>query len=264
MNRLIDSDSLKKIQLDILKSIDLFCVKNNIKYFLCGGSCIGAIRHNGFIPWDDDIDVAMPREDFDFFVHHFFGEHYRVFTSKDKKYFFPFCKVSDIRTTIQEKNSDSIPGMGVFVDVFPIDGLGNDFNKAVNTVLKNQKSFFKIYKGTWKIQSILKPKNFFRLLCKIRSTVFRKRMLNNLEKTCKGISFDKSEYCGVAFGFYGKKEVMKKDYYIDYKLVQFENYMFRVPIGYDCYLKTMYGNYLELPPKEKQKTHHSFDAYWRN
>ena len=103
MNKL-ENNQIKTILLDTLAMIDDFCVQNNLRYFLCGGSCLGAIRHGGFIPWDDDIDIAMPRQDYDIFVQSFKAKDLKVFCyRKDKHYFMPFAKVSNLKTILKEK-----------------------------------------------------------------------------------------------------------------------------------------------------------------
>ena len=125
--RQISADELKEIQLNLLNNIDHFCKSNGIQYFLAYGTLIGAIRHDGFIPWDDDIDIAMPRPDYDRFIKKFnaYSKDYQVEDySITDNYPTPFAKVIDTRTemrmTLYNQRSS-----GVYIDVFPIDGIGN-------------------------------------------------------------------------------------------------------------------------------------------
>ncbi len=259
----ITSEQLKQIELDILISLDDYCRKNGLNYFLCGGSCIGAVRHNGFIPWDDDIDIAMPRKDYDIFVKNFSHAKYRVLTGKNRRYFLPFAKVVSTDTIILERNVETTPDMGVFVDVFPIDGLGTNYNKALRHIEKTRNLFLKTLRGIWKPHSIYKPKNLIKLAEKVYFYLFRTLFLTRIDKRCRRYRYEDSDFCGVAFGFYGKNEIMEKEYFDGYELRVFEGCHFRIPKRYDDYLKTMYGEYMKLPPLDKQKTHHSFDAYWK-
>ena len=154
--RQISADELKEIQLNLLNNIDHFCKSNGIQYFLAYGTLIGAIRHDGFIPWDDDIDIAMPRPDYDRFIKKFnaYSKDYQVEDySITDNYPTPFAKVIDTRTemrmTLYNQRSS-----GVYIDVFPIDGIGNAnqikqtirLNKFLNTkkaVINGKRTFSK-------------------------------------------------------------------------------------------------------------------------
>lgn len=123
MKKEIKVEELKQIQLDILKFVDKFCKENNLKYFLAYGTLLGAVRHKGYIPWDDDIDIIMFREDYEKFVTTFKDVNYKVFaTEVNSKYPYPFAKVGDTRTYYMEEIKDVID-TGVNIDVFPLDYL---------------------------------------------------------------------------------------------------------------------------------------------
>lgn len=128
MERIIELKELKQIQLDILKYVHEFCVQNDIRYFLVYGTLIGAVRHQGYIPWDDDIDICMPRPDYERFLKLFnknkSGYQVNAFELNDN-FPYTFGKVEDLNTTFIEKTDYSFP-MGVNIDVFPIDGINND------------------------------------------------------------------------------------------------------------------------------------------
>ena len=263
MNKELSLSEMRQVQLNTLLSIDKFCRANNLEYFLCGGSCIGAIRHKGFIPWDDDIDIAMPRPDYERFVSSFADANLKVFTATDPGYFWPFSKVVDTRTVLREINSETIPGIGVFVDVFPIDGLGDEEGEARKTIKRAGRhmkhltlTYYKAKSGNKiKVALLLALKSFFRH--------FSKQELKKIKALGTKNEFSVSKYCGVVFGFYGQNEIMLRSFFQDYSLASFEGFEFRVPADYDGYLTRLYGNYMKLPPAEKQITHHSFKAYWR-
>ena len=126
--KIITSEELKAIQLDLLQKTADFCKENGIRYYLCGGTLLGAIRHKGYIPWDDDIDISMPRPDYDRFISMFNkpeNDYQVIDMSNNKKYGLPFAKVHDTRTFVDELQYTK-DQFGVYIDIFPIDGVGED------------------------------------------------------------------------------------------------------------------------------------------
>ena len=123
---------LKEIEFDMLKMFDAFCKENNIRYFLAYGTLLGAIRYKKFIPWDDDVDVLVPREDYDRLLHLFQdNEKYRLYAfEKNENYLFPFAKICDLETRKDEFGYESSIELGVDIDVFPLDAWDDDFEKA--------------------------------------------------------------------------------------------------------------------------------------
>ena len=143
--RKITLDESKRIQLDILQSIHDFCIANNLKYSICGGTLIGAVRHKGFIPWDDDIDIFMLREDYNKFIHDYkdlSGIYILHSLENDESYSYPYAKVEDVRTYIEE---DVTAGnIGIAVDVFPVDNCMNDREESIayiNGAIRYQKLY---------------------------------------------------------------------------------------------------------------------------
>lgn len=122
-------DDIREIELQILNYIDEVCKDNKLRYYLLGGTLLGAIRHGGFIPWDDDIDIIMPRNDYDTLLSiiNETNNKYKVLAYKYKKeYYYPFAKIVDSSTMVVESNTIATNNMGVWVDIFPIDNLPND------------------------------------------------------------------------------------------------------------------------------------------
>ena len=133
---------LKKIELNILKDVHDYCVGNNLKYYLWYGTLLGAVRHHGFIPWDDDVDIAMPRKDYDYFIKHYISEKYNVEACETvSTYQMPFAKVYDINT-IKKEPIYYKKGVtrGVDIDIFPLDEISNEM--TVDTIKKRKRLFY--------------------------------------------------------------------------------------------------------------------------
>lgn len=266
MKNEIGIDELKRIQLDLLIDIDKYCTSNHLTYFLAYGTLIGAIRHHGYIPWDDDIDIdiAMPRPDYDRFVESYMGNggYYRVVThKKDNRYTKPFAKVYDDRTVINEYMYHQY-NYGVYVDVFPIDGIDPKLNqieknqwliKLLNTklaILDSKRSF---------------SKNMIMALGKILlSPISVDSIVNKMERNAKQVDYTTAKYIGnISYSVYGKGDMVERELLSSTIEGTFEGHTFKMPKGYDEYLRHIYGDYMKLPPVEKQKTHHSFTAWWK-
>lgn len=256
-------DELKKIQINITKEVHKFCVENGLRYSLTYGSLIGAVRHNGYIPWDDDIDLLMPRPDFELFKKNF-KHSYLVFADRDtdSSCNVTYGKVFDNRTLIDEYTSVKWKS-GVYIDIFPIDGLGRDYQLAVNHYKKL--SYLRILRD-FKIVKLSRARSLFRnailLLGKIILLPFTFRFLQDKTiKLLKKYKFEESSYAAeLSFGTY--KRILPRELFEDFILHKFEGEYFYILKNFDTYLNNVFGDYMQLPPEEKRVTHHSFKAYW--
>ena len=263
-NKQITLREMRSIQLAMLKSIHQFCTVNNIRYSLSGGSLIGAVRHQGFIPWDDDVDLMMPRPDYERFLKSYEDRHYKIITYKnDNSYHFPFAKVFDDRTILIEDFSYN----GVYVDLFPVDGLPDNEEEMTDMMSKvSRLSAHDLYfaSDTYRYQPgnkvILKLKHFFKkMLVSNRDTIIR-----NIEEICNKYSFDSANFAGVLVWGYGLKEYMPSFVFKSYQEVEFEEVRCMCISDYDIYLTSLYGNYMELPPMEARVSHHKYKVYWKD
>ena len=256
--RRIYGEELKKIQLSMLRRVRDVCDTNNLKFFLCGGTLLGAIRHKGFIPWDDDIDIYMPREDYRRFIsifNEYSSSNYKfVCMENTHEYCLPFGKVICTDTILLETQVKSTPGMGVYIDIFPLDGLGNTLDEA-KKIIKKCGYYRRLLGFAMSKKRKATPINCAMFWGK------EKLYLKYLEVSQK-YSFSESKYVAFAGAFYGEREILEHDIFGGFKLHPFEKELYPIPIGYDAYLKKLYGDYMVLPPKEKQVTHHSFVAYY--
>lgn len=263
MKRYIQSEELKTIQLDILNDIASFCEDNNLSYFLSYGTLIGAIRHNGYIPWDDDIDICMPRPDYDKFLEKYNNRNssYKVISHEiDGTYSLPFGKVHDTRTVMNETMYKQ-DCFGVYVDVFPLDGCDKKGSQIKITIkltkLLNAKKAILDGKRSF-------VKNIIIALGKVALMfVSVNDILLKFKKACSDIPYSESEYVASVAASYGVFEVMKKSDLEETIFHDFEGCKFRVPKNYDMYLKQIYGDYMQLPPEDKRVSHHTFEAWWK-
>lgn len=264
----INIDELKSIQLDILNEIDIFCKKHQIKYFLTGGTLLGAIRHKGFIPWDDDIDIAMFRDDYNRFVNEFksvSGCMDVLSIYSQQNYVYLFAKVINNKTILFEDNYTDFP-IGVYVDVFPIDALFDSKRKCIFWVrfisflrLLYILKFLKIRRERVLLKNMVIAS--IGLICKIIPKKNFLLFIDRLNQLFK--KHTKSYYVANLCGAWGTKEISCRDNFLTTIEAEFEGRRYPIPQGYEYILKDLYGNYKELPPLEKQVSHHHFKAYYK-
>lgn len=261
-------DDLRIIEFEMLKYIDEVCKKEGLRYYLCGGTLLGAVRHHGFIPWDDDIDLFMPRPDYDRLIELLKeSSKYRILSATDKGYYYNYGKMVDRRTVLIEQHVNQIDEMGVFIDIFPLDGMPE-------SVAECDLRFKKLDEIRNKINGFSQERPRLRknLLAYLKSWNLyisnKKRSLSKEQINYKNeallYGYDDSKNVFATGGAYKKRDVFPKTWLSEGTYLEFEGKKFCVPVQYDKYLKQLYGDYMKLPPKEKQITHHMFKAYWKD
>lgn len=275
MKEITDLRELQLIELDIMKEIDRICRKENIKYYLAGGTLLGAVRHKGFIPWDDDIDISMPRDDYDRFLKIMHnqqkGSIYKILSFEyTEGYPYPFAKVVDTRTRLVEEVGKDIPDMGVFVDVFPIDGMGDRKNHALKRLMKIIRIRSRIWEATLRPEEIknressIKNKIIKNMANQIIKIIGVKRCYDHLIRYVKKVRFSEAKWIASAVGGANiEKELIEKKYFDNIIEMEFEGYAFYSPQGYKKYLTNLYDDYMELPPKDKQVASHRGRIWWK-
>lgn len=261
MKKNISMEELRRIQLDILDRIHQFCSENELRYSLGGGTLLGAIRHKGYIPWDDDIDIMMPRPDYETFLQKFDGQyenlklqHYKNSSACMKT----FAKVFDDRTVLIEK----IQKTGIYVDVFPIDGLpSEDLLPLFIEELENQGRW--LYRSTNIIGFDKNPWHLLKYIIRKLIDPSRSVIVERLEKFLTQYPFDSADYAGAIVGRYVEKEHMAASVFRHYVDVLFEGRSYKAISDFNAYLTKHYGDYMTLPPKDKQVSNHEYIAYWK-
>lgn len=254
---LIDNKTLKKLQeteFQILEEFDRICTKHNLKYYLGGGTLLGAVRHKGFIPWDDDLDVLMPRDDFEKFAKIYYKElnsnYFFHFINTDKTYWLPFAKIRKNSTIFNDKNTGTISAhKGIYIDIFPLDDVPSEKSKKAEKINQTLLDLNSSILAKRNIDMLLHINFWYylplKLTVKIRQYLMK---CNNSSKNEFYINW------GSNYNFV--KQTMPKEVYGEGVKLTFSNKEFTAPTNYEYVLKRIYGDdYMTLPPEEKRVTH---------
>ena len=269
----MDKNLLRMVQLtqlEIAKEVKRICTENNIHYFLDGGTLLGAVRHEGFIPWDDDLDIGMLREDYEKFLN-------IAPVVMDKKYFLQtpysddnyglfFSKVRKLGTVYIEKSSHASKAHNeIWIDIFPYDNYPDDTKKRKRLIKR-----ITLYRRILFVKSRIKPwlikqKLFEKTICYIGYLPYRffSCLISRKKLLFKAKSFQTqynsqntsykypqgSEPCG--------QWIVPVDAFNSFEMKTFEDTNFSVPLGYDVFLKNGYGDYMQLPPEDKRENRHN-------
>jgi lipopolysaccharide cholinephosphotransferase len=263
----VSASDMREIQMDILRRIDALCEKRGWHYCLCGGTLLGAIRHKGFIPWDDDIDLLMPRKDYDAFLREapeLIGNNYTVaHIGNDPSHVYPFAKIYDNNTVLTEPGN---PPIGVYVDVFPMDGLPNEIGKSDRifawskiflTLIDSSRTGF-ARRGQWWKTCLKFP---LHLICKCVGHGF---FLKRLDRLARRHDFETSNFAAVLVACnYGRRERIAKSAFASFEKAPFEDGQFAIPVGWHRYLSNLYGDYMKPPPENKRGGWHAHTCVWK-
>lgn len=259
---------LQMIELNMLKYLDNFCRENQITYFLSGGTMLGAIRHNGFIPWDDDVDINMLREEYDKFSELvskgiFENERYKALLPGEKNYAYPFIKIVDKETLLLESDFKKKYKLGIYIDIFPMEYMKEDYKERAQLhyecgLLRTK---YCIAANTWtrvkKDHPRLKILQFVRWL--LYGLIGPQKF--SLELAQKFVCKEPTSLVGDLVHSAGlDRDCFHTESYGDFVLHQFEDGMYPIPKGWEEYLTNMYGDYMKLPPEEERRTH-AIDAW---
>ncbi|MDE6655547.1 MAG: LicD family protein [Anaeroplasmataceae bacterium] len=264
----LNEDQLKKLQdieIELLQEVDRICQKHNLVYTLAFGTLLGAVRHQGFIPWDDDIDIWMPREDYNKFKEicktelnekYFYQSH-----STDKKYYYVFDKLRVNNTVFKETFlAKHKMHHGVFLDIFPLDYVADKPSKR-----KRQYFLFHFYRTGLiskfvDIKARKGKKKFMAMILKLLYLFFPMRFLyKKANKHATKYQHIPQKYYtdfSVGLGRVDDMYLLPVEYFKDIIRVPFGPIEANVPKQYDELLRKTYGDYMQLPPVENRKTEH--------
>ena len=251
---------MQKVILEIFIEVKKILEKHNIRYFAIGGTCIGAVRHKGFIPWDDDLDIAIAGDDYKKFLEIApleLPEHLQLRTPNDSKHsLIFFSKVHNVNTTFVEKSDEGYPDCykGLFIDIMPLYGVPFP-SKRYQTVIKLLRKINIACRRPIGTRNLLKEIPFlpFRIFNRLYGNDFwYNKWFNFMSK----YSFDTAEYVGYTWSKPSERLTFPKAWFEDYVDMPFESTTIRCPAKWHEYLSKQFGDYMKLPPEDKQCSNH--------
>lgn len=247
---------LQQLEIEILEDIHDFCLNNNLRYSLYGGTAIGAVRHSGFIPWDDDIDIVMPRSDYERFCGLYSSNRFQLVERRlDKGSWLGFARVCDANRTLYKSTCPwHRKEYGVWVDIFPADGYDSKDMDLYNDCLALRNNSLKARSASQKFD--LSKGFVFNLKLFVKKILYSKKasgkMVDRLIEKSMTYKFGENDSWAVLCCPYPKRTIHPIDSFKSVKLVKFENDSFFLLNGVDTMLTNVYGDYMKLPPKEKR------------
>lgn len=265
----LELEECKILMFDILKEFKMFCETQGLCYSLFGGSLLGAVRHGGFIPWDDDIDVAMPRNDYERFLKLFekssLSKKFKLYDlNRFPDYPYPFLKLANPKTLIQGLGKDSPFDIGLHIDIFPLDGL-----PRLKCIAQLQFRFHFLLRHLAILSSLhiyVKKRSIFKvlfmLIYKISTFGVKARFWNRISNfVAKRNKISSSVWAGNCIWGVGVQEVLPSSIFVKRKKIFFEGEAFYAFENDDAYLRGIYGDYMTLPPSEKRVAGHVSSVY---
>ena len=258
---------LQEIELENLRMLMEICEKNHLRYYLIGGSLLGAMRHRGFIPWDDDIDVGLPRPDYNRFVQiakSYLPDHMDIKTmTSDPNYKCYFTRLINNKKKIYWDHGQYTAVIGVWMDVFPLDGLPE------NPLLRKMQVFrVKLNKALYKFTQIdyvstnRQNRPFserilirFAQLTRIGKLMNADKRLKKLDRALQRYDYDTSAYAWNFSGCYGQREIVPHIQLGGSRTAEFEGMQVSIPEAAEAYLTSIYGDYMKLPPEDQRRSH---------
>lgn len=255
---------IQAVEINILKYIEKIAIRENIPYYLGFGSLLGAVRHQGFIPWDDDMDIWVPRKYYEHFLEVLQGEEqFQVISMYNTEdYVNPWAKVIDNTTILLEREEKNVDGMGIFVDVFPLDNLPRQGALQSVFFIKARTLKWIRYFANKSLKEYEKAGILEKLKIRVAQLYGYRKALLQLDSMCKAIKENESEFVGVPV-VDTKSYIFCREDFLNKKYVAFEQDKFPIPEGAANILKEIYNDYMKLPPESERITKHKFDVYYK-
>lgn len=262
--QLLTLEQTQEVYLELLQEFDEVCRQYGLRYDLCGGTMLGAVRHRGFIPWDNDIDLSMPRPDYERLLQLQqegalgLPAHRQVVSERDKTFPRHFARYvrHDVKRVSEMAEDWDCPYIGI--DIFPLDGIPTDekaFARQINKIRRLRRFLLTSVekKGTSRRgKAAAMVKNLYRPILRLIGSY---RLARMLDRECCRVDYETAEYVGIISGMYGLKERWRKDQMLPQARFDFEGLQVLGFANYDIYLKNLYGDYMKLPPEDQRVPH---------
>ena len=271
MERITDINVLKQYQLGNLLALDRFCKEHGINYSLAYGSLLGAIRHQGIIPWDDDIDVCLVREEYNKLINEFpiqFESRYSLHSlERQQDYVRPYARLCDDTTLEAFQDNVHMPPMGIGIDIFPIDEVPEDEKEWLKFNKRRRRLVWLYTKKAYVHWD--KKQNLIHNLCAatfngIMRVISFRTIAEKISQTAQGYHGTDSRYLFEACQGLVTQRRIPSSAFATYEPHPFEGHDIQIISGYHDYLSLTYGDYMQLPPEEKRLAHHHSTAYTKD
>ena len=261
--RAMTLEEMKAVELEIMDEIDAICRQHGLTYFLGYGSVLGAVRHGGFIPWDDDMDVIMPRDDYEQLIAHFdkwrTSKNYALTFCRNDTSVYQFVKIIDTRTSVKERYVSASYKTGVWVDIFPLDGIPKDakrvFRRNARLTASLALALSDPSNGTTPLRKL--AKKLLDPIAKRMDPAHYSRLIDDNAHHCE--KTDEAAYLDIVS--MADPDIVQPSSWFEPNEVDFENRRYFIPRSYDEYLTLNYGDW-RTPLPESQRHSHTTEAYW--
>ncbi len=258
---------MTELQSRLLEMLEIFhrlCVEAGLSYYVLGGTALGAERHNGFIPWDDDVDVGLPRPDYERLKEltqaRDMGVYRFEYPGEEKDFVYPYGKMYDTRTTLIE-NTRYQTKRGIYIDIFPLDGLGDNEENSLAHFRKIDRLVNLLCCKTCGIREgrkLYKNLAIRVIRCVPDGLLSAKKLALSIEAQSKKYAYEESQYVANCVGNWHEREIVRREWLGTPRLGKFQGIDVLCPENADAYLTAIYGNWRVVPPAEKQVSHHDY------
>lgn len=252
---------LQKKLLEMFTWLTKYLAENNLRYYVLGGTMLGAVRHEGFIPWDDDIDIGMPRSDYEKLINLLKSpvDNYVVESpyNEAEDYVYSFSKLYDTRTSMTEYLRKNV-NRGVYIDIFPLDGIGNELQECYSEYKSIDLRRMLL---AMKVCAYRKERKWWKNVAVFIGgflPISTKKLTRSINALCAKHDFDDCQYVGNLMSTYRSREIMKKEIFGNPTIYHFEGLEVYGPEKYDEYLTILFKNWRKLPPEDKRCSAHDF------
>ena len=268
-DKIMSTEDKQQASLSALLYLDRFCRENNLRYYLAYGTLIGAVRHKGFIPWDDDVDIHIPRPDYEKLLTRFedpTGNFKLISCFNDKEYNIPYAKIQNMNTA-RVLNKGKLDHQGIGIDLFPLDGLPEDLQYAEKAFSRANEKWLKVANRLERFR-VIWPHSVLDY-CKMLTgkTAFAVGYISKaVQKFSKGMfdcEYEDSDKVATVVGIYSNRlTVFDRDWFEPCEL-EFEGYKLVCPKNYHEILTASYGDYMKLPPEGERISTHTDRFAWK-